>query len=205
MANSSISPSGPAYSDINLSSVVNRSSTGTSVHGFKSKEIVISAQAVQACKIEDLELYDYADMNGTVLGTPSEVVTASVLKGYQQADGSIRIPLADFPGIAYLRYIRIHYEDFYGSGKAAGSSLQLDLYGDTDWFGNLDASANLVQDDEDYTDNKGKVCSGGVRACSDGLDPFYKGRPAAERRLQFAAYADGGKQSECVVWIPDGK
>ena len=154
MANSSISPSGPAYSDINLSSVVNRSSTGTSVHGFKSKEIVISAQAVQACKIEDLELYDYADMNGTVLGTPSEVVTASVLKGYQQADGSIRIPLADFPGIAYLRYIRIHYEDFYGSGKAAGSSLQLDLYGDTDWFGNLDASANLVQDDEDYTDNK---------------------------------------------------
>ncbi len=154
LENTSISPAGPCYADLDLLSVADRCTKKTAVQGFKSEEIVIGADTEKACEIKSLELYNWDAMDGAKPDKPSRVFTAEELEAYRQPDKSLRIPLSAVPEITYLRYIRLQFTDFYGTTKADGNSAQIELHGNTDWFDNLDAAAALVQNDADYTENK---------------------------------------------------
>ena len=56
LENTSISPAGPCYADLDLLSVADRCTKKTAVQGFKSEEIVIGADTEKACEIKSLEL-----------------------------------------------------------------------------------------------------------------------------------------------------
>lgn len=144
LENDSISKVGPANVDISIDSVgVKATKDGAEiVKGYKSKKVTISENYALSGTIDHIELYEFGKTVGTDEPTIS-LTLEELKKSYTEADGSFAIDLSG--KMDYLANIRIVYTDMERSLTAEkGNAVSVGVYGESDWFDDLTATAEVT-------------------------------------------------------------
>ncbi|SCH12423.1 Serine-aspartate repeat-containing protein D precursor [uncultured Ruminococcus sp.] len=156
--NRSKSSAGIVDVDFDLTSVGNKANSGSpdQIQGFRTDRIEIGPSYVRSGVIDYIEFYDWnqaVDQDQAKLKIPF----ADLVKDYGTADGGISIPKDAFSALTQLKSIRIHYTKFNGLAVADSdpdqdASLQVKIYGNTDWYDKLDNVCSFIPRSKIYTD-----------------------------------------------------
>ena len=138
IVNNAIAPVGAAELKIDFLSVGNKSTVGTVVKGFDTKEITIS-DYVDVMKIKEIKIYDWDQSTND---TPAKVIQFADLT---ENDGAVTIDESMLDGLTRIRYVVITCEDWKGQDDLSDlKKMNIHVTGNADWFENLDAKLTIT-------------------------------------------------------------